>query len=179
MPPLKPPFIAVTERAFTRLVNEQYALLRRSIAAQERLQRIVLSERGLDAIVAGIAALVGGPAIVILSVEAPPGAMERGAASVVTVALAGATSSDSTNDLSATATETRRWPLFAAPLPGFSAQLAQTAEGSRAQAVDRAIDSESPELTAWLETFEIPHRKTNHKAAESFDTVLARGLYGD
>ncbi|MGI6419918.1 MAG: S8 family serine peptidase [Thermoguttaceae bacterium] len=71
------------------------------------------------------------------------------------------------------------WPLFAAPLPGFSAQLAQTAEGSRAQAVDRAIDSESPELTAWLETFEIPHRKTNHKAAESFDTVLARGLYGD
>ncbi|HMS62363.1 MAG TPA: PucR family transcriptional regulator, partial [Solirubrobacteraceae bacterium] len=62
--PYDTPFIAVTERAFTRLVNEQYALLRRSIAAQERLQRIVLSERGLDAIVAGIAALVGGPAIV-------------------------------------------------------------------------------------------------------------------
>ncbi len=41
------PFIAVTEQAFTRLVNEQYALLQRSIAAQERLQRIVLSERGL------------------------------------------------------------------------------------------------------------------------------------
>ena len=32
----------VTEQAFTRLVNEQYALLQRSIAAQERLQRIVL-----------------------------------------------------------------------------------------------------------------------------------------
>ena len=39
------PFIAVTEQAFTRLVNQQYALLQRSIAAQERLQRIVLSER--------------------------------------------------------------------------------------------------------------------------------------
>ena len=46
--PYEVPFIAVTEQAFTRLVNEQYALLQRSIAAQERLQRIVLSERGLD-----------------------------------------------------------------------------------------------------------------------------------
>ncbi len=62
--PYATPFIAVTERAFTRLVNEQYALLRRSIAAQERLQSIVLSERGLEAIVAAIAALVGGPALV-------------------------------------------------------------------------------------------------------------------
>ena len=62
--PYATPFIAVTERAFTRLVNEQYALLRRSIAAQERLQGIVLSERGLDAITAAIAALVGGPALV-------------------------------------------------------------------------------------------------------------------
>ena len=39
--PYDVPFIAVTEQAFTRLVNEQYALLQRSIAAQERLQRIV------------------------------------------------------------------------------------------------------------------------------------------
>jgi purine catabolism regulator len=38
--PYELPFIAITERAFTRLVNEQYALLQRSIAAQERLQRI-------------------------------------------------------------------------------------------------------------------------------------------
>src|SRR6185369_493645 len=35
-----------------------------SIAAQERLQRIVLSERGLDAIVGALATLVGGPALV-------------------------------------------------------------------------------------------------------------------
>jgi purine catabolism regulator len=62
--PYETPFIAITERAFTRLVNEQYALLRRSIAAQERLQRIILSERGLDEIVAALAALIGGPVLV-------------------------------------------------------------------------------------------------------------------
>jgi PucR family transcriptional regulator, purine catabolism regulatory protein len=62
--PYDTPFIAVTEKAFTRLVNEQYAVLQRSIAAQERLQRIVLSERGLDAIAAAIAALIGGAALV-------------------------------------------------------------------------------------------------------------------
>src|SRR4051794_25208077 len=62
--PYEVPFIALTERAFTRLVNEQYALLQRSIAAQERLQRIVLSERGLDAIVGALSTLVGGAALV-------------------------------------------------------------------------------------------------------------------
>src|SRR5512132_1628887 len=62
--PYELPFIAVTEKAFTRLVNEQYALLQRSIAAQERLQRIVLSERGLEAIVGALATLIGGPALV-------------------------------------------------------------------------------------------------------------------
>jgi purine catabolism regulator len=62
--PYELPFIAVTEQAFTRLVNEQYALLQRSIAAQERLQRIVLSERGLASIVAALASLVGGTALV-------------------------------------------------------------------------------------------------------------------
>src|SRR4051812_23261744 len=62
--PYELPFIALTEQAFTRLVNEQYALLQRSIAAQERLQRIVLSERGLEAIVGALATLVGGAALV-------------------------------------------------------------------------------------------------------------------
>jgi DNA-binding PucR family transcriptional regulator len=62
--PYELPFIALTEHAFGRLVNEQYALLQRSIAAQERLQRIVLSERGLDAIVGALATLIGGPALV-------------------------------------------------------------------------------------------------------------------
>ena len=63
--PYELPFIAITEQAFTRLVNEQYALLRRSIAAQERLQRVVLAERGLDGIVGALAGLVGGTALVL------------------------------------------------------------------------------------------------------------------
>lgn len=62
--PYDTPFIAVTEKAFARLVNEQYALLQRSIAVQERLQRIVLSERGLDAIASALATLIGGTTIV-------------------------------------------------------------------------------------------------------------------
>jgi len=62
--PYDMPFIAVTERAFTTLVNENYAVLRRSIAAQERLQRIVLSERGLDAIAAALATQIGGALLV-------------------------------------------------------------------------------------------------------------------
>jgi purine catabolism regulator len=69
--PYELPFIAVTEQAFTRLVNEQYALLRRSIAAQERLQRVVLAERGLDGIVGALAGLVGGTAIVLDARGAP------------------------------------------------------------------------------------------------------------
>ena len=62
--PYELPFIALTERAFARLVNEQYALLQRSIVAQERLQRIVLSERGLDAVAGQLATLIGGAALV-------------------------------------------------------------------------------------------------------------------
>jgi purine catabolism regulatory family protein/PucR-like helix-turn-helix protein/diguanylate cyclase with GGDEF domain len=62
--PYDTPFIAVTEKAFARLVNEQYALLQRSIAVQERLQRIVLSERGLDAIASALATLIGGTTVV-------------------------------------------------------------------------------------------------------------------
>ena len=48
--PYEVPFIAVTETAFTQLVNEQYAVLRRALAAHERLERVVLSERGLEAL---------------------------------------------------------------------------------------------------------------------------------
>jgi PucR family transcriptional regulator, purine catabolism regulatory protein len=62
--PYEVPFIAVTEKAFTHLVNEQYAVLQRALSAQERLERIVLSERGLDGVAGALAGLVGGPAIV-------------------------------------------------------------------------------------------------------------------
>src|SRR3984885_14168074 len=57
--PYEVPFIAITEAAFTELVNEQYAVLRRALAAQERLERIVLSERGLEALVSALATLIG------------------------------------------------------------------------------------------------------------------------
>ena len=62
--PYEVPFIAVTEAAFTQLVNEQYAVLRRALAAQERLERIVLSERGLDALVGALATLIGAAVVV-------------------------------------------------------------------------------------------------------------------
>jgi purine catabolism regulator len=62
--PYDTPFIAVTERAFSRLVNEQYAVLRRALAAHERLERIVLSERGLDALVGALATMIGGSMLV-------------------------------------------------------------------------------------------------------------------
>ena len=48
--PYEVPFIAVTEKAFSRLVNEQYAVLQRALAAHERLERIVLDEQGLDGV---------------------------------------------------------------------------------------------------------------------------------
>jgi purine catabolism regulator len=62
--PYEVPFIAVTEAAFTQLVNEQYAVLRRALAAQERLERIVLSERGLDALAGALATLIGAAILV-------------------------------------------------------------------------------------------------------------------
>ena len=62
--PYELPFIAVTEAAFSQLVNEQYAVLRRALAAHERLERIVLAERGLDAIVGAISSMIGASVIV-------------------------------------------------------------------------------------------------------------------
>ncbi len=62
--PYDVPFIAVTEAAFTQLVNEQYAVLRRAIAAHERLERIVLSERGLEALAGTLATLIGAAVLV-------------------------------------------------------------------------------------------------------------------
>jgi purine catabolism regulator len=69
--PYDVPFIAITEAAFTRLVNEQYAVLRRAIAAHERLERIVLSQRGLEALAAALASLLGA-SIVILDGRGEP-----------------------------------------------------------------------------------------------------------
>jgi purine catabolism regulator len=62
--PYELPFIALTEKAFTHLVNEQYAVMRRALTAHERLENIVLSEQGLDGVVAALASLIGGSAAV-------------------------------------------------------------------------------------------------------------------
>jgi purine catabolism regulator len=62
--PYDVPFIALTEKAFSHLVNEQYAVLQRALSAHERLERIVLSEQGLEGVTAALASLIGGTAIV-------------------------------------------------------------------------------------------------------------------
>src|SRR3954469_780792 len=53
--PYEVPFIAVTEKAFSHLVNEHYAVLQRALSAHERLERIVLSERRLEGGAGGVA----------------------------------------------------------------------------------------------------------------------------
>jgi purine catabolism regulatory family protein/PucR-like helix-turn-helix protein/diguanylate cyclase with GGDEF domain len=62
--PYEVPFIALTEAAFTQLVNEQYAVLRRALAAHERLERVVLSERGLDALASTLSTQIGAAVLV-------------------------------------------------------------------------------------------------------------------
>jgi purine catabolism regulator len=63
--PYSMPFIALTEKAFARLVNEQYEVLQRGVAVQRRLERLVLEERGLEQLTATIAAAVGGTVLVL------------------------------------------------------------------------------------------------------------------
>jgi PucR family transcriptional regulator, purine catabolism regulatory protein len=63
--PFEMPFIAITERAFTRLVNEQYALLQRGIAVQRRLEQLVLDERGLDELTRSLSAAIGGSVVML------------------------------------------------------------------------------------------------------------------
>src|SRR6266513_2879414 len=59
--PYETPFIAITEAAFSRLVNEQYDVLSRGIAVNERLERLVLQGGGLDEVAREIAAAGGCP----------------------------------------------------------------------------------------------------------------------
>ncbi len=63
--PYEMPFIAITEAAANHLVNEQYDVLSRGIAVNERLERLVLEGGGLDEIAREIAAAVGGSSIVL------------------------------------------------------------------------------------------------------------------
>jgi purine catabolism regulator len=63
--PYELPFIAITERAFTHLVDEQLDALSRSMAVQDRIERLVLDERGLGEVVRVVATAVGGSAGVL------------------------------------------------------------------------------------------------------------------
>ena len=63
--PYAVPFLAITESAFTRLVSEEYAVVRQALAAQERLERIVLAERGLGALAAALAEVIDGSVLVL------------------------------------------------------------------------------------------------------------------
>ena len=62
--PYEMPFIAITERAFSHLVNEQYDLLERGTQVHERLERLVIEGAGLAEVTASIAGAVGGTALV-------------------------------------------------------------------------------------------------------------------
>ena len=63
--PYEMPFIALTEMAFTKLINEQYSVLERGIEVHALLEGLVLAERGIGSIVAAIAEAVGGAALLL------------------------------------------------------------------------------------------------------------------
>ena len=61
--PYNIPFIAITEAVASKIVNEQYSLLQRSLAVHEKLTKIVLEEKGLQFIISTLSALVGCSAV--------------------------------------------------------------------------------------------------------------------
>jgi purine catabolism regulator len=63
--PYEMPFIAITERAAARLVNEQFGVLERGLAVHERLERLVIEGHGLEQILATTGAAIGGVATVL------------------------------------------------------------------------------------------------------------------
>jgi purine catabolism regulator len=69
--PYEMPFIAITEKAFGRLVNEQYEVLQRGIAVHRRLEQLVLEQRGLGEVARALSAAVGG-AILLLDPHGEP-----------------------------------------------------------------------------------------------------------
>ena len=63
--PYEMPFIAITEQAARRLINEQYDVVTRGSKVHEQLERLVIDGGGLDEITAAIAGAVGGSAEVL------------------------------------------------------------------------------------------------------------------
>jgi len=63
--PFELPFIAITEWASRRLVNEGYQALERSVEVHARLEGLVLAERGLPEVMRAIAESVAGAAMLL------------------------------------------------------------------------------------------------------------------
>jgi PucR family transcriptional regulator, purine catabolism regulatory protein len=63
--PYEMPFIALTEKAFTQLINEQYGVLERGVAVHERLERLVIEERGLDEVLEAVCSAVACSALLL------------------------------------------------------------------------------------------------------------------
>jgi purine catabolism regulator len=63
--PYEMPFIAITERAFRSLVNEQLDVLQRAVSIQRRMERLVLEERSLGEVVRGLANSIGATVMVL------------------------------------------------------------------------------------------------------------------
>ena len=63
--PYEMPFIAITERAFLSLVNEQFDVLQRAVSIQRRMERLVLDERSLAEVVRGLANSIGATVMVL------------------------------------------------------------------------------------------------------------------
>lgn len=89
------PFIAITERAAVHLVDEHLDALRRGMAIQARIERLVLDERGLGEVVRVVAGAIGGSAGVLDGRgeelawhDAGPGAPARGAREAVCRSIA-------------------------------------------------------------------------------------------
>jgi purine catabolism regulator len=63
--PYEMPFIAITERAFSSLVNEQLDVLQRAVSIQRRMERLVLDQRSLEEVVRGLANSIGATVMVL------------------------------------------------------------------------------------------------------------------
>ena len=63
--PYEMPFIAITERAFSSLLNEQLDVLQRAVSIQRRMERLVLDERSLGEVVRGLANSIGATVMVL------------------------------------------------------------------------------------------------------------------
>jgi purine catabolism regulator len=63
--PYEMPFIAITERAASKLVNEQFDALERGAQVHERLERLVIEGGGLDQILTATGAAIAGGACVV------------------------------------------------------------------------------------------------------------------